>query len=45
MIGEFLYNLKNTLSAATRQLQGKIDGINLDGLDVEQLNKFLNTIR
>lgn len=45
MIGEFLYNLKNTLSVATRQLQDKIDDINLDGLDVEQLNKFLNTIQ
>lgn len=45
MVGEFLYNLKSVLSDATNQLQGKINGINLDGLDIDGLNKFLKTIQ
>ena len=44
-IGKFLYNLNNSLSNVTNRLQDKINGIDLDGLDIDRLKKFLNTIQ
>jgi hypothetical protein len=44
-IGEFLYNLSNSLNTVTSQLQNKIDDIGFDVSNVDKLKEFLNTIR
>lgn len=44
-VGEFLYNLSNSLDAAVSQLQNKIDNIGFDVSNVDKLKEFLNTIQ
>lgn len=44
-IGKFLYSLNNSLNNITSQLQGKINDMGLDGVDINQLKNFLNTIK
>lgn len=44
-VGEFLYNLNNSLNDLASKLQGKIDDIGFDASNVDKLKEFLNTIR
>ena len=44
-VGEFLYNLSNSLNMATSKLQNKINDINFDSSNMYKLKEFLNNLQ